>query len=228
MPRIFGWDRFINVRRSAIISALCAFGILLPQGVARAHPHVFAEARLEVSVKPDGTVDRLRHVWRFDELFSSTVMLEFDANSDLLLDDAEREAVAGVVTGSIAEFGYFQRIEVSGNEIGVAPVDDLKVLFEDGQMIIFFTAVPAQAVAIADEPSFGVFDPTFYTAIEFLDEREMVLEGAPANCGHEMVIPDPDEAIAQNQDKLTEAFFNDPGGNDMSKLFATRMDVSCS
>nr|WP_281004529.1 DUF1007 family protein [Oceaniradius stylonematis] len=43
-----------------------------------------------------------------------------------------------------------------------------------------------------------------------------------------MVIPDPDEAIAQNQDTLTEAFFNEPDGNDWSKIFATRMEVRCS
>ena len=39
---------------------------------------------------------------------------------------------------------------------------------------------------------------------------------------------DPDEAIAQNQDTLTEAFFNEPDGNDWSKIFATRMEVRCS
>ena len=56
----------------------------------------------------------------------------------------------------------------------------------------------------------------------------MVLIDAPEGCGHQMVIPDPEEAIAQNQDSLTEAFFNDPEGNDWSKIFATRMEVRCT
>jgi ABC-type uncharacterized transport system substrate-binding protein len=208
-------------------AALVMAATLLPVAGAQAHPHVFAEARLEVSVKPDGIVETLRHVWRFDELFSSTVLLEFDANKDLLLDDAELEAVAGVITESISEFDYFQTIVSGGKDIAVKPVTDMKVLFGDGQMIVFFTTEPAEAVAISSSPSFGVFDPTFYTAIEFSTENEMVLEGAPDNCTRAMVVPDPDEAIAQNSDQLTEAFYNESATNDMSKLLATRMEVSC-
>ena len=194
---------------------------------ALAHPHVFAEARLEVAVAADGTIDRLRHVWRFDEFFSSTVLLEFDDDTDLILDESERITVANVVTDSISEFGYFQRIAIGEREIAIRPVDDMRVLFEDGQMILFFTSQPAEPVALTDSPTIGVFDPTFYTAIEFYDDSEMVLEGAPTNCAGVMVVPDPDEAIAQNQQTLTEAFFNEPGGNDFSKLFATRMEVRC-
>ena len=61
---------------------------------ASVHPHVFAEARLDVVVNPDQTVKSLRHLWRFDDLFSSTVLVEFDTNSDLKLDDAELQEVS--------------------------------------------------------------------------------------------------------------------------------------
>ncbi|MFN3765982.1 MAG: DUF1007 family protein, partial [Aliihoeflea sp.] len=40
---------------------------------AAAHPHVFAEARLEIATEGEN-VQALRHVWRFDDLFSSTVI----------------------------------------------------------------------------------------------------------------------------------------------------------
>ena len=213
-------------------AAYPAFGLALLMGAgavssAAAHPHVFAEARLEVAVRPDGRVERLRHVWRFDEFFSSTVLLEFDDDTDLILDESERDTVADVVSESIAEFGYFQRIDVGGRDIPVRPVKDMKVIFQDGQMILFFTSEPAEPIAVTDQPVFNVYDPTFYTAIEFYSENEMVLEGAPSNCAATMIVPDPDEAIAQNQQSLTEAFFNDPAGNDLSKLLATRMEISC-
>ena len=47
------------------------------------------------------------------------------------------------------------------------------------------------------------------------------------NCTRSMIGPDPDEAIAENSDQLTEAFYNETMTNDMSKLLATRMEVSC-
>jgi len=51
--------------------------------------------------------------------------------------------------------------------------------------------------------------------------------GLPANCTRSVVRPDPDEILAQNQSTLTDAFFNDPSGNNMSKIFATRLELSC-
>lgn len=215
------------MKRISASALACAAGFVGLSGAASAHPHVFAEARLEVEVAPDGHVSALRHVWRFDELFSSTVLLEFDADLDNQLEEPELAEVASVVTGSLAEFDYFQTILVGGKSVGVKPVTDMKALFEDGQLIMFFTAEPDETIDIAASPSFGVYDPTFYTAIDFYDESNMELRGAPANCNFKMVVPDPDEAIAQNQASLTEAFFNEPTGNDLSSLLATRMEVTC-
>ena len=208
--------------------ALSVLAICATAQPAAAHPHVFAEARLEVMATADGMIDRLRHVWRFDDLFSSTVLYEFDTDNSGVLDVAELEEVAGVVSTSIAEFGYFQSVTVDDTEIAVAEVTDMRVDMVDGQLLILFTSQPLRPVALADNPSIAVYDPTFYTAIDFYDEANMVLVDAPAGCNHDMVIPDPDGAIAQNQDSLTDAFFNDPEGNDWSKIFATRMEVRCT
>lgn len=213
--------------RIAVSAFLCAAGFLGLAGSALAHPHVFADARLEVDVAPDGDVSVMRHVWRFDEVFSSTVMLEFDSDTDNKMEVPELEEVASVVTESLAEFNYFQTILVGGESIDVKPVTDMKAMFEDGQLIIFFTTQPVTPVNIKSSPSFGVYDPTFYTAIDFPDDSQMVLEGAPSSCSHTMITPDPDEALAQNQATLTDAFFNDPQATNWSKLLATRMEVSC-
>jgi ABC-type uncharacterized transport system substrate-binding protein len=42
-----------------------------------------------------------------------------------------------------------------------------------------------------------------------------------------VIRPDPDAALAENQQTLTEAFFNDPAGTDMSKIFATKLELKC-
>ena len=63
----------------------------------RAHPHVFAEARLDVvgQSRPDGEVAAPSLALR--RLFSSTVLMEFDKNADLKLDDAELQEVSNTV-----------------------------------------------------------------------------------------------------------------------------------
>lgn len=211
------------------IPGLLSFASLAMAGMppAQAHPHVFAEARLEVKAATDGTIEELRHVWRFDELFTSTVIIEFDADSNGELEDTELDSVANTIASSIADFGYFQNIDVKGQDIDLEKVTQMAISIEDNQLLILFATIPATPVKLADGPKIGVFDPTFYTAIEFFNERDMVLIDAPDGCSHKMVVPDADAAIAENEQSLTDAFYDENDQNDMSKIFATRMEISC-
>jgi ABC-type uncharacterized transport system substrate-binding protein len=195
---------------------------------ALAHPHVFAEARLDVVVSPDRHVTALRHVWRFDDLFSSTVLVEFDANKDLVLDDKELQEVASTVYDSLNDYGYFQIVTADGKDVAMNRPKKLIADFQDNQLIILFESTPKNPLLLAGKVSFGIYDPTFYTAIEFLDDEHMAVEGMPDGCKRAVIRPDPDEAIAQNQDKLTEDFFNDPMGNDLGSIFATRLEITCA
>ncbi|MGU3577149.1 DUF1007 family protein [Brucellaceae bacterium C25G] len=196
---------------------------------AQAHPHVFADARLELTLNKEGMVEKLSHVWRFDDLFSSTVLMEFDRNGDLILDQNELDTLSKTIGDSLQEFNYFQTILDNGQDVKMNQPTHLRADFIDNQLLILFETTPAQPLKIqADHViSFGVYDPTFYTAIDFLTDKDLHVEGLPDSCHSKVVRPDPDEALAQNQGTLTDAFFNDPMGTDMSKIFATRLELSC-
>ena len=69
----------------------CAAGAVMAfASPALSHPHIFAEARVEIVATDDGMLKELRNVWRFDDIFSSSVLMDFDKNSDLKLDHSER------------------------------------------------------------------------------------------------------------------------------------------
>jgi ABC-type uncharacterized transport system substrate-binding protein len=211
-----------------LMLSLAALGVALTAATpARVHPHVFAEARLDVAVTPDKKVGALRHLWRFDDLFSSTVLVEFDKNQDLELDDAELEHVAATVFASLAEFDYFQLVTLDGKDIPMLAPENLMANYQDNQLVILFESKPKEALPLSGKLGFGVYDPTFYTAIDFIEDENMAVENMPATCSRAVIRPDPDEAIAQNQQNLTEAFFDDPSQNDMSKIFATRLELTC-
>ena len=209
-----------------LASAAAAF--LASTVPAFVHPHVFAEARLDVTLNPDKSVKSLRHLWRFDDVFSSTVLMEFDKNADLQLDDAELQEVANTVTTSLAEYDYFQVVTEDGKDVAMKPPAQLIANYENNQLIILFESEPKEPLKLSGKVDFGVYDPTFYTAIDFTEDDNMAVDGGlPAGCTRTVVRPDPDEALAKNQSKLTDAFFNDPTGTDMSKIFATRLELSC-
>jgi ABC-type uncharacterized transport system substrate-binding protein len=195
---------------------------------AFAHPHVFAETRTEV-IGNAGKLEALRHVWRFDEFFSSTVQLEFDKDGDNKLNDSELAAIAATIKKSTAEFNFFQNVYDNGREVKMTVPGDMTIGFEGAAMILVFESKPDREVALAGDLSFGIFDETFYTSLDFINDTDLSEQGFPATCSFKVVRPDPDEAIKQNEKTLTEQFYSekDQGINDLSKMFATRLEAKC-
>lgn len=207
---------------------LAAGAALAAPAAALAHPHIFAEARLEVVAGEDGTVSELRNVWRFDEMFSASVVLDFDKNGNAQLDPDELAEVGRTVLESLEEFSYYTTITEDGKTVKVGKPDAINVDYKDGQLLMFFTVKPGEVMPLKGKLTFGVYDPTMYAAMDFATDDDLVAVGDKfAACKRAVVRPDPDEVLAQNQDSLTEAFFNDPAGTDMSKLFATRLELTC-
>ncbi|MGQ2967603.1 MAG: DUF1007 family protein [Allorhizobium sp.] len=207
----------------------CAAGAVMAfASPALSHPHIFAEARVEIVATDDGMLKELRNVWRFDDIFSSSVLMDFDKNSDLKLDHSELNEIANTIRDSLGDYSYFTFISKDGASSEIAKPEIFNVDFKDNQLLVFFVAKPKTPLKIGGRMTFGVYDPTLYTAIDFAKDEDMVVEGKPFEaCTHKVVRPDPDQVIAQNQSNLTEAFFNDPAGTDMGKLFATRLEVTC-
>lgn len=218
----------MSLRKSICTSSLAIAALVATALPAQVHPHVFAEARLDVVLNPDHqSVKALRHLWRFDDLFSSTVMMEFDKNSDLKLDDTELKEVGDTIFASLAEYDYFQLVTVDGKDVKMKAPTSIMANFDNNQLIVLFESEPETPIKLAGKVDFGVYDPSFYTSIDFTEDANMAVDGLPATCSKTVIRPDPDQAISQNQKTLTEAFFNDPTGTDMSKIFATKLELNC-
>jgi len=201
--------------------------LLATTSTVRVHPHVFAEARLDVIVNPDNTVKTLRNVWRFDDVFSSTVIMEFDKNSDLKLDEGELHEVSQTIFESLAEYGYFQLVTLNGKDVPMNAPKQLIADYQSDQLVVLFESEPKEKLPLSGKVDFGIYDPTFYTAIDFTEDDHMAVDRMPATCTRSVIRPDPDEILANSSSTLTDAFFNDPAGSDISKVFATRLELDC-
>ena len=194
---------------------------------AAAHPHVFVDARLEVVADDSGNVTALQNVWRFDEFFTSSVILDYDTNMDNQLTGDELTEIGETVRQSLGEYGYYTQINDNGEDVPLATPDVIHADMMDGQLLLIFSAKPSRPIKLAGHLTFGIYDASMYTAIDFQRDADLVTIGkAFDRCKIAVVRPDPDEIISENNDALTAAFFNDP--TDMSKLFATRLDMTCT
>ncbi|MFD1746881.1 DUF1007 family protein [Rhizobium helianthi] len=207
---------------------LAAAALIVTPLPALAHPHIFVEARMEVLADDKGHVSEVRNIWRFDEMFSSSVLLDFDKNTNGKLDAPELAELGETMRTSLADFHYFTNITMNGKNIPVQKPDVIHVTYQDNQVLAFFAVKPGETIPLKGKLTFGIYDPSMYTSLDFPNDKDLVPEGkAFAACQQKVVRPNPDEVIAQNQSSLTDAFFNDPTGTDMTKLFATRLEVTC-
>ncbi|WP_315859864.1 DUF1007 family protein [Rhizobium leguminosarum] len=110
--------------------AAASIGIPTP---AMAHPHIFVDAKFEAVGGADGNLSALRHIWRFDEVFSfsSSVLLDFDKNENMTLDSPELEAVAETVSASLSKYSYYTNITVDGKAVALGKPDAIKATYVD-------------------------------------------------------------------------------------------------
>ncbi|MBY5582660.1 DUF1007 family protein [Rhizobium leguminosarum] len=94
-----------------------------------AHPHIFVDAKFEAAGGADGNLSALRHIWRFDEVFSSSVLLDFDKNENMTLDPPELEAVAETVSASLSKYSYSTNITVDGKAVALGKPDAIKATY---------------------------------------------------------------------------------------------------
>jgi ABC-type uncharacterized transport system substrate-binding protein len=195
---------------------------------AAAHPHIFVDAKFEAIADADGMLSEVRDVWRFDEVFSSSVLLDFDKNNNMTLDPNELAAVAKTVRASLEKYNYYTNITVNGKAVTLSPPDVIHASYEDQALILSFSQKPAAPTSLKGLAVFGVYDSSLYTALDFAGDDDIKTTGKGfSSCKRKVVRPDSKEIIAANQAMMTTLFFSDPKGTDYSQLVATRLEVRC-
>ena len=179
-----------------------------------AHPHVFVEANIDVVRDADGNFIELRQVWRFDELFSATITLDFDDDGDRKLNEAELKVITDTVKESIADYDFYTALRVQGKPLEFYEPEQLDAYFEGDQMIMLMAVQPAEKYDFSKGPlSISVSDTSFYVAFDY-EVKNVVVEGGQQACGVEVNYPDYDSLYADNSLSLTEAFFDDPSNTE--------------
>ncbi len=215
----------MSKRSILIFAALLA---ACPQ-VARAHPHVFVEANVEIARDASGSVTEIRHVWRFDELFSSTVLLDYDGNGDGELDTAELDEVSKTVTESLGEYDYYTEVRYDTQSKAFKLNDRIMVDYVDGQVLMFFALKMDEPLALSGHAfRVAVSDPTYFVAMELAGESAIQIDGPDApDCKANIEVPDFDKLYARDSQTLTEQFFNNPNNASLGDEWLTWVTVQC-
>ncbi|GGE25248.1 ABC transporter substrate-binding protein [Aureimonas endophytica] len=216
---------------TAGLAAGMAAACLLASTAARAHPHVFADARMEIVGDASGQLKAIRNIWRMDEMFSTSVVLDYDKNKNSILDDDELQAVADTVKESIAEYSFYTFVQKPGGaQVKMQPPEEIRALYQDSQLLIFFEMKPAEPVDLKTVPiTVANFDETFFTAFEFAEDGFQLVD-LPASCTKSVTVPDEDEAAQQWMASIASLGPDQTvpeDGVNYAQILATRVEVKC-
>lgn len=203
---------------------------LATQSSAFAHPHVFVDANLEVVRDKDGKAREIRHVWRFDEIFSSSLLLDFDDNGNGKLDQPELDEIAKITKSSIGEYNFYTEIRNGETVIDFyEPEPYIVDLDDNGQLTIIL------ALEVDKPPTMGasgfrvaVSDPTYYVAVDIADEGAVFVTGNDKGCSYEIQRPDFDALYEEDAQRLSELFAAGPNDEvEASEDYLTWIEFKC-
>jgi len=203
-----------------------AFAILalFVAGKAQAHPHVWVTMKSEVVYGADGSATGVRHVWTFDDMFSTFATQGMESKEKGKFTREELAPLAQVNVESLKEFDYFTYARVNGRKAEFNPPADYWLEFNDGLLTLHFT-LPFKAPVKAQALDLEIYDGTYFVDFALAENEPVTLVNAPQGC--KLAIARPGEAGAAAA-KPGEAFFNNlTQGSNFGAQYSNKISVKC-
>ena len=204
-------------------SLLLLAGVLAWTGAAQAHPHVWITAKSELIYAPDGSITGVRHVWTFDDMFSTYALQGMDTKVKGVYSHEELAPLAQTNVESLKEFGFFSFAKADGKKEKFEEPVDYFLEYKDGLLTLHFT-LPLKTPVKAKALVLDVFDPEFFIDFKFADTDPVKLVGAPGACQIKFQRPNDGTANAKG---LGEQGFADGGNANYGAMFANKITVDC-
>jgi tRNA threonylcarbamoyladenosine biosynthesis protein TsaE len=169
--------------------SLALLGLLWP-ALAWAHPHVLCDVHALVEFK-DGKIVSLFMGWKFDPIFSATLMKDFDKNKNNRLDPAEIKDIEREAFGDTKDQGYFTYARAGDTVISWPQATDFKVMgVKDALLYAFRLTLPQPVDPRKVAFSFTTYEETFYIDMDFPNDAAVTLTGDGSEKCRVTILPD--------------------------------------
>lgn len=155
---------------------LFIFISLLAPNVLFAHPHVFIDNTLTIVFDQNG-LKGIKAKWDFDEMYSSTLIQDFDMNKDCEFNNTEIEKIKQEAFSNLKNFNYFTCIVIDEKNFDVKDIKDFSAWVDSGRVIYNFL-IPCRASVTSSykEIKISTFDATYFVDILLAGENPVRFE----------------------------------------------------
>ena len=205
------------------LAALAYISLALP---ALAHPHVWVTMHTELVYAPDGSITDVRHAWAFDDMFSAFATQGIESKEKGKFSREELAPLAKVNVELLKEYDYFTYVTADGKKTPLKdPAPGYWLDYKDTILTLHFT-LPLKTPVKPKLLRVEIYDPTIFVDFEFAKQTPVKLDGAPAGCKLDVVLPQ--DITASQSQKLGEAFFNSlNAAQNWGAQFANKILVNC-
>ena len=162
---------------------------------AWAHPHVWIYATVAAKFEA-GAIGSLKIGWTFDDMYSSFVIEDYDANGNGVLDQAELDTMADDSVKSLKSFSYLTYLQIGDRQLTVDRVEGLRTSVVNGLLHYEFTVPLPEKVDPRKTPfAVSLYDREFYIDVQFDGVGAVSLEGTEAGACRSVMTEDAENPI---------------------------------
>jgi ABC-type uncharacterized transport system substrate-binding protein len=198
-------------------------------GPAKAHPHVFVDARTGFIFGADGQLEALRISWTYDE-FTTLILFEslnLDQDGDGQFNDADHAAIIEGETNWDSAYRGDVYLELSGQDYPLGRPEAAVVTLNNNQVEVSFDLPLSQPIRIDTAPVFlRLYDPFFYYAYTIVPPTDP--SDLPEGCQALIVAFEANTAESALQDKLAALGLDEiPAVENVGRLFSDEVRLTC-
>jgi ABC-type uncharacterized transport system substrate-binding protein len=210
------------IRRHCVYFFTIVAGLILQAGTALAHPHVWVKVAADILYGADGSIEAIRHVWTFDEMFTTYALQGIHNKTSGVYTREDLAPLAQTNMKSLKDADYFTFAEADGKDQKLDEPIDSYFEYRGDALVLHFT-LPFEAPLKTRQLTLEIFDPDYF--IEFdLEEKEPIrLVGAPSACA--MTIHGPTDE--ESEEKLKAENSSGGANNSFGAAFADKIRVEC-
>jgi ABC-type uncharacterized transport system substrate-binding protein len=145
-----------------------ALALLLAASTASAHPHVFADATVEVRFGARG-LEGVRFAWAHDEFTSALIQQTYDRAATGRFSPAAMREIEAKEMDPLRSFGYFVSVAVNGAAVPVTAIREFAVEAVKGRVTYLFTVPVPPPAAPSGTITINVDDPSWYMAFALVE-----------------------------------------------------------
>lgn len=158
-------------------AAVAVLALLLAPAAAQAHPHVLIDSHVIVQFEA-GKITALQMGWKFDPVYSSSLVQDYDSDKSGTLSPAEIATLEREAFQDTAPSGYFTYAQVDGKPVTWPKADSFKVMtFKDSLLYAFRLKLPQPVDPRKQAFRVSTYEESYYIDIDFPNDAAIQLIG---------------------------------------------------